>query len=163
VRRLFAVSLIFFACGSRTELDAARDATPSADAACAPITRTVSVSGTTPWTDTAIDVSAGTIVTMHASGKVRYGGMPAQITDANGGNFDGQQFFPTAVFPKAVVCSLIGRVGDQPVPKQNGFVGVDYKESMTSSGRLFLGFNDQVGQFGDNSGAFDVSVTSSCM
>ena len=149
--------LAICACGSRTELDAFHEAGP-----CSPSAREITIPITTPWTDTGIDVTAGTLVTIHASGKARYGPLAPQVTDANGGNFDGQQFFPSAVYPKVVVCSLIGRIGDEPVPKKGGFVGVDYEESMTASGRLFLGFNDQVGQFGDNSGAFDVSVTTSC-
>lgn len=127
-----------------------------------PVTRELNVPVTQPWTDTGIDVSAGTSVTIHASGTVRYGPMAAQKTDANGGNFDGQQFFTTAIYPKAPVCSLIGRAGDAPLPSKNGFVGVDYHETMTASGRLYLGFNDQANQFNDNSGAFDVSITTSC-
>ena len=160
--RFLALTLLL-ACGSRTELDAPRDgASDAIGAPCTPVTRTLSIPDTSPWTDTGIDVSAGMVVTIHASGKVRYGPLAQQTTDANGGNFDGQQFFSTAVFPNVVVCSLIGRVGNDPVPKKNGFVGTDYQQTMTSSGRLFLGFNDQVGQFNDNSGAFDVSITTSC-
>ena len=126
------------------------------------MTREISVPATTPWTDTGVDVSAGSVVKIHASGTVRYGGMAEQQTDANGGNFDGQQFFTTAVFPNAIVCSLIGRVDDAPVPAKNGFVGTDYQGTMTASGRLYLGFNDQKDQFSDNSGAFDVTITTSC-
>lgn len=147
------IALVICACGSRTELDAP-------PRSCAPVvTREVSIPSTTPWTDTGVDVSAGTDVAIHASGKVRYGPMAAQQTDANGGNFDGQQLFATSIFPTVAVCSLIGRVGDAPVPKKDGFVGTDYHETMTASGRLFLGFNDQKNQFNDNSGAFDVSIT----
>ena len=149
------VALVICACGSRTELDAPRGS-------CSPATHELSVPSTTTWTDTGLDVSAGTDVAIHASGKVRYGSMAPQQTDANGGNFDGQQFFTTAIFPKAPVCSLIGRVGDAPVPAKDGFVGTDYHETMTASGRLYLGFNDQKNQFGDNSGAFDVSITIDC-
>jgi hypothetical protein len=144
--------VILLACGARTEL--------GGKLVCgAPVTRDVQVPVTTPWSDTGIDVLVGTDVVIHASGTVRYGPMSPQTTDANGGNFDGTSYFPSAVYPKAIVCSLIGRVGDTPVPKQSGFVGVDYHETMTSGGRLFLGFNDQQGQFGDNSGAFDVTIT----
>jgi hypothetical protein len=53
---------------------------------------------------------------------------------------------------------------DTPVPSGKsgagpGFVGVDYHETMTTSGRLYLGFNDQTDKFGDNSGAFTVTIT----
>jgi hypothetical protein len=101
-------------------------------------------------------------VTIDASGTVRYGGAPQQQTDANGGDYTGAQYFSNAVYPTAIVCSLIGRVGDAAVPAKNGFVGVDYHETMIATGRLFLGFNDQTTMFGDNSGAFDVSVTTTC-
>jgi hypothetical protein len=93
---------------------------------------------------------------------VRYGGSPKQVTDANGGDYTGAAYFSTAVYPNAIVCSLIGRVGDVPVPGDHGFVGVDYYDTMSATGRLYLGFNDQVNAFGDNSGAFDVSITTSC-
>lgn len=149
--------VVLAACGARTELDVIREAGP-----CAPVTRELAIPSTQAWTDTGVDVSAGMVVTIHASGTVRYGPMAAQQTDANGGNFDGQQFFATAIYPKAPVCSLIGRAGDAPLPAKNGFVGTSYEETMTASGRLYLGFNDQQSQFDDNSGAFDVSITTSC-
>ncbi len=134
------------------------------DAACAPSTFDLQVPIESPWFDTGIDVVSGADVKIHASGTVRYGGNGQQTTDANGGNFDGQKFFSTTVLPTTVVCSLIGKVGDTPVPSGMegdgpGFVGVDYHETMTKSGRLFLGFNDRVGQFGNNSGAFTESIT----
>lgn len=151
------------ACGARTELGGVIVDTQG-DAACAPSTFDLQVPVESPWFDTGIDLASGDDVKMHASGAVRYGPNGPQTTDANGGNFDGQKFFSTAVLPNTVICSLIGKVGDTPVPSGTsgdgpGFVGTDYHETMTTSGRLFLGFNDQVGQFGDNSGAFEVTIT----
>ena len=51
-----------------------------------------------------------------------------------------------------------------PVPegilgKGPGFVGSSYGQFIATGGELFLGFNDQVGQFGDNGGSFSTSVT----
>jgi len=155
-RRLIALALVC-GCGARSQLDAFTDAGP-----CSAVTKELSVPATTPWTDTGVDVVAGTDVTIHASGIVHYGGAPQQQTDANGGDYTGAKYFSTAVYPTAIVCSLIGRVGDAPVPDKNGFVGVDYHETMTASGRLYLGFNDQTTMFSDNSGAFDVTITTSC-
>jgi hypothetical protein len=78
------------------------------------------------------------------------------------------------VLPTAVVVSLIGKVGgttavDTGAPLLEGapddgpgFVGASYDEIVVESGRLFLGFNDQKQAFGDNSGAFTVTITLSC-
>jgi hypothetical protein len=161
--RAALVATLVAACGSRTELDVDHEDS-SVDACGATSTITLQIPSDAPWSDTGIGVSAGTVLVIHASGVVRYGPNAPQTTDANGGNFDGQQFFSTAVVPKATICSLIGRVGDAPVPagkagEGDGFVGVDYEETMSVTGELFLGFNDQVGEFGDNSGSFTVIIT----
>ncbi len=185
---LLAVTLVC-ACGARTELDdgdfvsgGANDVSNDAvrDAAvgdeCLPnVTTTLQIPITSPWFDTGIDVAVGTELTIHAAGIVRYGPHPPQTTDANGGNFDGQQFFSSAVLPDVIICSLIGKVGgtttigtgttlpvgDGVSGKGAGFVGIDYHAIVTTAGRLFLGFNDQTGDFGDNSGAFTVTITTS--
>ena len=151
-----------FACGARTPLDRA-----SAADACAPRDFTLQVPATTAWTDTGIDVVAGTTLTIHASGTVKYGGMASQVTGPNGGNFDGQKFFSTAVLPGAVVVSLIGKIDETPLPEGApgdgaGFVGATYQTTAPASGRLFLGFNDQRQAFGDNAGSFTVTVRVSC-
>lgn len=134
----------------------------------------IHVRSETPWFDTGIDVSAGSRLTVRAAGIVRYGGSPQQVTDANGGNFDGQMFFYTAVLPNTVIVSLIGKIGGSvsldtgtPVPEGTpgdgpGFIGVSYDRVLPASGRLFLGFNDQRTMFGDNSGSFTVSITLRC-
>ena len=149
--------LVLGGCGARTELDVGRAA---ADA-CSAREITLQVPATTAWTDTGIDVIEGEALTIDASGTVRYGGMSAQVTDANGGNFDGQKFFSTSVFPNAPVVSLIGRVGDTALPN-GGFVGTHDAIAAPASGRLFLGFNDQKQAFADNSGAFTVTVRLTC-
>src|SRR5579871_1733684 len=43
-------------------------------------------------------------------------------------------------------------------PKGAGFVGSSYSYVMSTSGRLFLGFNDYVNYFFDNSGSFRVTI-----
>lgn len=163
LRVVLAVAAALAACGARTDLGAAR----GGDASCETREITIQVSSLAPWTDTGIDVDAGAEIRITASGTVHYGGLAEQVTDANGGNFDGQKFFSTAVLPSAVVCSLIGRIGDAPVPEGTpgdgaGFVGVSYDEIAPASGRLFLGFNDQKQAFGDNSGAFSVTIRLGC-
>ncbi len=130
-----------------------------------------SISSTTPWTDTGLDVLAGTELLITATGMVQYGPFAQQITDANGGDYTGTKFFSDAVLSNTVVVSLIGKIGGTttigtgaPIPEGVpgngiGFVGTSYDQVMPTSGRLFLGFNDRIGYFGDNSGSFAVTVT----
>jgi hypothetical protein len=179
-------------CGSRSALDTpdtvadatpdvldaalTRDASPDVLDASSPCggSATLQVPITVPWSDTGLDVPLDARLTVHASGIVQYGPMSSQTTDANGGNFDGTRFFPASVLPNAITVSLIGKIGGTtdvgtgiPVPEGvpgdgAGFVGTTYDEIIPESGRLFLGFNDQIGYFGDNSGAFTVMITITC-
>jgi hypothetical protein len=167
----FGFSLFVYGCGARTELGV-----PNTDEECVlePTTKTLEVPSTTAWLDTGIDVTAGQFLQITATGKVHYGEKPEQVTDANGGHYSGKKFFPAAVLPTTVVCSLTGKVGGTteigtgtPVVEGTsksgpGFVGVSYEEIVHESGRLFLGFNDQVTTFSDNSGAFTVTITLNC-
>jgi hypothetical protein len=131
---------------------------------------TMDVPCTVPWTDTGINIAAGSQLDITASGIVSYGSFPFEVTDANGGNWDGQQFFETAVLPNTTVVSLIGKIGgttdietgtsvSEGTPGNGpGFVGTSYSEMISTSGELFLGFNDQIQSFGDNSGSFSVTI-----
>ena len=181
------VAVVLVACGARTQLDAisddaatrdadARDTAPRdarVEAACGTVV-TLQVPGDGPWFDTSVDVVAGERLRITASGVVRYGGDAKQVTDPNGGDYTGAQFFSTAVLPNTIICSLIGKVGGTtavdtgtPLPEGTpgdgpGFVGTSYDEIVPESGRLFLGFNDQRQAFSDNSGAFTVTITLGC-
>src|SRR5450432_1757023 len=158
VWRLLLVSLL--QCGARTGFDAdvasggAIDGDGAVDA-CEKVL-TLNVPSTAPWSDTGLDVSSGERLIVKASGVVRYGAGSAQTTDANGVNFDGTKFFSKAVLPNAIVVSLIGKIGGTlsaatgvPVPEGArasgaGFVGRSYDQIAPTSGRLLLGFNDQL-------------------
>ena len=95
-----------------------------------------------------------------------YGYSAGQSCDANGAG----GFYSDCVVPTAVACSLIGKTGGTtgvgdgtPVPAGTpgdgtGFVGTSYNKTISTGGELFLGFNDQVGGFWDNSGSFSVTV-----
>ena len=61
--------------------------------------------------DTGVDMTAGQHLHITATGTVRYGGSPKQVTDANGGHYTGKKFFTNVVLPTTVVCSLTGKVG----------------------------------------------------
>ena len=132
---------------------------------------TLEIPSTQEWTDTGIDIAPGSLVGITASGMVQYGYLGEQVTDANGGDYTGQQFFPTAVLPDAVIVSLIGKIGGTtavgtgtPLPegapgKGLGFVGTSYSQFVSTGGRLFLGFNDQLGTYYDNYGSFSVNIS----
>lgn len=160
--------LLLCGCGARSGLDVLFDG------GCAPETASMEVPSTSPWSDTGIDVLAGQRLRITATGMAHYGNLPEQVTDANGGTYYGKKFFTTTVLPDAVVVSLIGKIGGTtaigtgtPLPEGapgdgTGFVGTSYDQIVPESGRLFLGFNDQVQAFGDNGGAFTVTVTLTC-
>jgi PA-IL-like protein len=126
-------------------------ATLPARGASAPRTVTVSVPATTMWTSTSVKLAAGESASIHATGTISYGsGWPAcrgiPIT-ADG----------CAAEPSVPVAGggggLIARVGaGKPY-----FVGSS--GTAAGPGRLALGINDWDGAFGDNSGAFTVTVT----
>lgn len=182
-----SIASILTGCGARTALSEGRvdatdarseDAAPKTDVtasdACTVQIKIFDLSSTVPWMDTGLDVAAGVTLTIVATGTVRYGGDPKQVVGPNGVNFDGQQFFPTAVLADAIVIALIGKIGGThafdtgvPIPEGApaggpGFVGASYGHVMTTTGRLFLGFNDQRGSFADNVGSFHVTVTIGC-
>jgi hypothetical protein len=166
---VLGLSLLACGCGARNTLGA-----PLVDEECTPEPKSLQMPPTAPWLDTGIDVTAGQRLHITATGMVRYGGDPKQITDANGGHYTGQKFFTTAVLPTTVVVSLTGKVGGttafdtgtllpEGTPDDGpGFVGTSYDEIVPESGRLFLGFNDRAQAFGDNSGGFTVTITLSC-
>lgn len=168
------VVVVASACGARTELNsllaAPDEAGPDGDDSCVSSDSHLALPSNAPWTDTGVDVLAGSRLIISVSGMVRYGPNASQTTDANGGNYDGTKFFADSVLPNAVTVSVIGKVGGTtmvgsgtPLPEGiegdgAGFVGTSYDQVVSESGRLFLGFNDQTGYFGDNSGSFDVSI-----
>jgi hypothetical protein len=136
-------------------------------------TTSVQVPSTTPWSDTGVDVTAGLYLHITATGTVTYKQDPTEAADPNGGAYDGR-FYTNAVIPSTVNVSLIGKVGGttalgtgtllpEGTPGDGaGFVGASYDKLLAESGRLFLGFNDMTEAFGDNDGAFTVTITQVC-
>jgi hypothetical protein len=132
---------------------------------------TLEVPVTVPWTDTGINLPAGSQLDITASGAVQYGPTIYQFGDANGGDNTGAQFLSDMMLPSTVCVSLVGKIGGTtaigdgtPVPEGMpgngpGFVGTSYSEVISTSGELFLGFNDNPTAFWDNSGSFSVTVS----
>jgi hypothetical protein len=124
-------------------------------AAPAVTTTSVSVPATQPWTDTGIDVSGA--VEIQASGTISVGGPEGDLSPAGSqtGCFAGPASFSGQWVANGFPCwSLIGQVGNnQPFE-----VGVGGK-FIVPLGRLYLGVDDEVSAFGDNSGAWTANVT----
>jgi hypothetical protein len=113
--------------------------------------RQVMVAANVPWTDTNINVQTGQNVYFEASGEVRWG---PNRHDGPGGEQNSPNN-PNRPIPNRPGGALIGRVGDNST--DYFFIGTDRTAiRMRSSGRLFLGINDDVLQ--DNAGAFRVVV-----
>lgn len=134
---------------------------------------TIQVPVTAPWFDTGIDIQPGQRLTIIASGWVVYGNVREYI-----GNSDGlspvtdamNPAGPGHVYSDPVALCLIGKTGGTtgldtgtPVPASNGraagMVGSAYTGVITAGGRLFLGYNDFLDAFTDNSGDFSVQIT----
>jgi hypothetical protein len=123
---------------------------------------TVTVPAAQPWTGTGISLPVGT-VSFDASGTINVaGGAPGGDNTPNG---DGpanpsciagpDQYSGSWTAPGLPCWSLIGRIG-------NGtpfFIGDSARLDIKTAGELYLGVNDETGQFGDNSGSWTVQVT----
>lgn len=105
-----------------------------------------------PWMDTGIEVGAGDILTIVA--------VPAK----NHPPCDGTAACPPYCLPDAVITdgalgsgltALVGRVGTGGRPFS---IGGKYDGAAVGSGRLYIGYNDCWTCWGDNTGAFDVTI-----
>jgi hypothetical protein len=111
----------------------------------------VRVSASRAWTDTGIEVRRGQEIYFSASGKVRWG--KDRRDDAGG---EGKTHYnPNRPIPRRPAAALIGKVGQSST--DYFFIGKEEAPfRMRTSGRLFLGINDDY--LPDNSGAFVVTV-----
>ena len=102
------------------------------------------------WTDTGIDVTSGQSIYLEAKGEIRWG--PNRRAGPNGEENSPNN--PARPMPNRPGAALIGRVGTS---NDYFFVGDDRGAiRVRSSGRLFLGINDDYLQ--DNTGYFRVIV-----
>ena len=115
----------------------------------------ITVNGNQPWTNTGVNVKKGDRISFSAVGQVRVasGSSADVVADPNGAaNFPAPRTnYP---YPGIAVGGLIAKVGnDRPFA-----IGtITQPISMPDDGRLYLGVNDD--GFGDNSGAFYVTIT----
>ena len=138
----------------------------------------VTVDGTHQWIDTGIDVIAGELLTITASGQVVHNpsfpdyantdGIGTGHDDLNNlvsldGTLTGDVLGGGFLVDSAIALSLVGKIGITLVTegvsgKGAGFVGSSYSQVALDTGRLYLSFNDMITDFGDNSGSFSVEV-----
>jgi len=112
--------------------------------------RTISVSATSEWTDTGIDVRRGQNIAFKASGKIRWG---PDRHDGPGGE-GGRHYNANRPLPDRPGAALIGRIGGG---RDVFFIGDDEATMRArEGGRLYLGVNDDY--LKDNSGRFKVTV-----
>ena len=102
------------------------------------------------WTDTGIEVSAGQNVYFEAQGEIRWG--PGRRANPSGEQNSPNN--PARPMPNRPGASLIGKVGDSSDLFYVGDESGAFR--MRSSGKLFLGINDDGLQ--DNTGYFRVIV-----
>jgi hypothetical protein len=114
--------------------------------------RQVIVSADVPWNDSGIDVRSGQTVYFEASGNVRWG---RDRRDGPGGE-NNSPTNPNRPMPNRAAAALIGKIGT--TSGDYFFIGDERGGiRMRSSGRLYLGVNDDF--LADNSGNFRVVVS----
>ncbi len=113
-------------------------------------TTTLSVAATTPLRGTGISLAKGQKATIDASGLISYG----QNASCEGAEITPNGCSAETICPVAGGCgALVGRIGDG-----KPFV-VGRHKTVEGPGTIWLGINDQAGDFGDNTGAFHVTIT----
>ena len=111
--------------------------------------REVNVTAREPWTDTGVDVRAGQAIYFEASGETRWG---ANRRDGAAGERNSPRN-ANRPLPDRPAAALLGRIGGDII-----FIGDDQGPYRArSSGRLYLGINDDV--FTDNTGSLRVKVS----
>ena len=113
--------------------------------------REIMVTAREPWTDTGIDVRAGQMIYFAATGEVRWG--PNRRDGAAGERNSPRNYLRP--MPGQPAAALIGRIGEQDAPFIIGAEAGPFRAR--SSGRLYLGVNDDV--FTDNTGGFRVTIS----
>jgi hypothetical protein len=109
----------------------------------------MAVRANVPWTDTGVNVRAGDVLNITASGRVAFATGDWAAVSPDGNATVRRDTYPLRGQP---VGALIGRIGSgTPF-----LIGANARVSMPATGRLVLGVNDD--ERNDNSGAFKVVI-----
>jgi hypothetical protein len=115
--------------------------------------RMITVSATTRWTDSGVDVTSGDVVSFSVAGTVSLGDDRSLGAE---GDLDAATPAPRRPMPDRPAGALIGRIGTSP--DDTFFIGAERLPfRVRTSGRLYLGVNDDT--LADDDGAFQVAVT----
>jgi hypothetical protein len=131
----------------------------------AQLTTVVNANQDLPGLDTGIDLTSGDTFTITALGEASFGTGSTQACSTSERTVpDGQRITadgtlcppkidPSVVLPSAPVGTLIANIGS------SGWfaVGSNFSATVSSSGRLFLLYNDVPGQYGNNSGTYQLT------
>jgi len=109
------------------------------------------VSSQEPWTDTGITVRAGDVISIRASGQIRFSGNSRDIAEPDGAR--GRPPTAAAPLPNVDIGALIGRIANSG-PFLVGSDSGDLR--VPRDGRLYLGVNDDI--LRDNRGEFRVTI-----
>ncbi|HEX9763922.1 MAG TPA: hypothetical protein VGA39_01445 [Candidatus Acidoferrales bacterium] len=111
------------------------------------------VSSTTEWVDTGIDVITGDTLRITAEGTINY--TASKTCGPDGGKREWQDLIRELPVNDAGRGTLVGIIGDGSVAKAF-LVGAKYEGGVRSTGRLFLGVNDD--DYKNNKGSFRARV-----
>jgi hypothetical protein len=120
----------------------------------------LSVPGDQPWTDAGLDLHEGDQVTIAASGTIKIAKEDAGKTPAGDPSCigpTGREIDPnseTWLTPGLICWSLVGRIEDG-TPFQ---IGTSVSLAAQTAGRLYLGVNDEIGRFENNSGSWTAEI-----
>lgn len=115
--------------------------------------RLLTVAATERWTDTAIDVVSGDVVSFSVAGTVTLGDDRPLGAE---GDPDGAAAAPRRPLPDRPAGALVGRIGTSP--DDTFFVGAERLPfRVRTTGRLYLSINDDT--LDDDTGAFQVAIT----
>ena len=132
------IAAAFCAVVSRCEAQQTALAAPPLPAQVS-LTEQRDITGKQQWTDTAIDVNPGDVVTFHATGTLNRPGAPACGPDGRVRDWHDI----TARYPinQAGVGALVGRIGVTDKTQVFG-VGSHHETKVKTAGRLYLGVNE---------------------
>jgi hypothetical protein len=116
---------------------------------------------------------AGSHITITAQGSASYGGTmicggvnglalanPDGQLSVNGNACPSQNRNPTTTLPTAPVGTLLGAINTTPSALTQWFaVGSHYSNTITTSGRLFLIYNDIPASYSNNGGTYTVTIS----
>ena len=120
-----------------------------------------------PGLNTGIDLTVGEHLTIKAQGLAAYGvGSRTSCNSHLPTDPDGQRFLngtlcpmrtsPSDASPSSPVGELLANIGS---PGRFFAVGSSYSTTVSTSGRLYLLYNDVPGAYSDNSGNYQVTIT----